>query len=275
MHGSDFSTDARRRSASSKSYRLTMSTTINALLLLLFDIDGTLLLKASLEHVEAMHAALRDVHGVTEPARVEAAGRTDIEIARQICVLAGVPAVVFDARLGELLDAAPAHYAEMVPEDISARVAPGIPDLLEALAARDDALLSLVTGNIEPVARMKLRAAGIGGRFAAGQGGFGSDNEDRTYLPAIARARAGGDGAPHPRGHPRHRRHAARRRVRPRRRRALHRGGVRALPGRRARGCRPGGAGCMVAAVGDRQPRVARQRPEAVEADVRLHGDVA
>src|SRR3954469_13108241 len=92
MHGSACSTDPRSCSASSKSYRLTMSTTINALLLLLFDIDGTLLLKASLEHVAAMHDALRVVHGVTEPARVEAAGRTDIEIARQICVLAGVSA---------------------------------------------------------------------------------------------------------------------------------------------------------------------------------------
>src|SRR3954452_7534255 len=117
MHGSDFSTDARRRSASSKSYRLTMSTTINALLLLLFDIDGTLLLKASLEHVAAMHEALREVHGVTEPARVEAAGRTDVEIARHICVLAGVPAVTFDEHLDELLDRVSARYAELVPDD--------------------------------------------------------------------------------------------------------------------------------------------------------------
>src|SRR4051795_4439329 len=103
MHGSALCTEARRRSASSKSYRLIMSTTINALLLLLFDIDGTLLLKASLEHVAAMHDALREVHGVTDPARVEAAGRTDVEIARQICVLAGVPAADFDARLDDVL----------------------------------------------------------------------------------------------------------------------------------------------------------------------------
>jgi phosphoglycolate phosphatase-like HAD superfamily hydrolase len=176
-----------------------MSTTINALVLLLFDIDGTLLLKASLEHVEAMHAALRDVHGITEPARVEAAGRTDVEIARNICLLAGVPAVEFDERLDDLVEAVSVTYAALVPGDPSPRVAPGVPELLAALGERDGARLSLVTGNIEPVARLKLRAAGIGHHFPAGQGGFGSDHEDRSLLPPIARRRAGGAEGPYPR----------------------------------------------------------------------------
>ena len=42
------------------------------------------------------------------------------------------------------------------------------------------------------MARRKLASAGIGHYFAAGQGGFGSDAEDRAALPAVARARAGG-----------------------------------------------------------------------------------
>src|SRR3954453_16444055 len=176
-----------------------MSTTIKALLLLLFDIDGTLLLKASREHVEAMHAALARVYGVTETAHVEAAGRTDIEIARHICLLADIPAATFDAGLDDLQVAVAEDYARLVPDDISERVAPGVPALLDALVERPGIRLSLVTGNIEPVARMKLRAAGIGHHFPAGQGGFGSDHEDRVMLPPIARARAGADGAPFPR----------------------------------------------------------------------------
>ena len=76
-------------------------------------------------------------------------------------------------------------------------MAPGIADLLAVLG---DARLALVTGNYEPIARMKLDRAGIGHHFDAGQGGFGSDAEERGLLPAIARRRAGGDdGAPHPR----------------------------------------------------------------------------
>jgi phosphoglycolate phosphatase-like HAD superfamily hydrolase len=165
---------------------------MSADLLLLFDIDGTLMLKASREHVAAMHDALRIVLGVTDPQSVPAAGRTDLEIARHICVLAGVPAHVFDEACDDLRVAMAERYAELVPDDISGRVAPGVPELLEALSERDDVLLSLVTGNIEPVARMKLRAGGIGHWFPSGQGGFGSDHEDRTLLPPIARRRAGG-----------------------------------------------------------------------------------
>ncbi len=56
--------------------------------------------------------------------------------------------------------------------------------------------LSLVTGNYEPVGRLKLKRAGLGHFFAAGQGGFGSDAEDRAQLPQIARQRAGSDGIP-------------------------------------------------------------------------------
>jgi phosphoglycolate phosphatase-like HAD superfamily hydrolase len=165
----------------------------------LFDIDGTLMQKASREHVAAMHAGLARVYGLTRPAKVESAGRTDVEIARQLALLAGIPAVIFEARLEAFQDAVAEEYAHLVPDSLSERVAPGVPDLLEALAGRGDVLLSLVTGNLEPVARMKLRAAGLGGHFASGQGGFGSDHEDRTELPAIARARAGRDGRHHPR----------------------------------------------------------------------------
>jgi phosphoglycolate phosphatase len=78
-----------------------------------------------------------------------------------------------------------------VPDDLSAHVAPHVPEVLEELARRADVSHSLVTGNLEPIARMKLRAAGIGHHFARGQGGFGSDAEDRAELPGIARARAG------------------------------------------------------------------------------------
>jgi phosphoglycolate phosphatase-like HAD superfamily hydrolase len=68
-----------------------------------------------------------------------------------------------------------------------------VPGALAELAAAPDVYrLALVTGNLEPVARRKLASAGIGHWFAPGQGGFGSDAEDRSELPAVARARAGG-----------------------------------------------------------------------------------
>jgi phosphoglycolate phosphatase-like HAD superfamily hydrolase len=161
--------------------------------LLLFDVDGTLLLKATAAHAEAVHEALREVYGVGDlsAVRVEAAGRTDYEIARAICLQLGLSADRFDAGREDFRIACVAAYARLCPDDLSEFVAPGVTDVLEALAERDGTHLALLTGNLEPIARLKLRRAGLGRFFEPGQGGFGSDHEDRTELPAIARRRAG------------------------------------------------------------------------------------
>jgi phosphoglycolate phosphatase len=122
---------------------------------------------------------------------VEAAGRTDGAIIRDILLSAGVRPAEIDARADEVRTLAVAAFEELCPPDLSARVAPGIPELLDALGARPaEFRLSLVTGNLEPVARLKLERAGIGHHFPAGQGGFGSDHHARSELPPIARARA-------------------------------------------------------------------------------------
>jgi phosphoglycolate phosphatase len=134
------------------------------------------------------------VHGVElDGLVVEAAGRTDAAIARDLLRAAGVADAEIDARAGEVATAAVAAYEELCPPDLSEYVAPGVSDALTALAAEPDTYrLALLTGNLEPVARRKLASAGIGGYFAPGEGGFGSDAEDRAALPAVARRRAGG-----------------------------------------------------------------------------------
>jgi phosphoglycolate phosphatase len=165
--------------------------------LLLFDVDGTLVAGAARAHALALHAALHDVHGIDpEPVRstVSPAGRTDGEIARMLLVAAGVSAVQIDERADDVRAACCEHYAELCPPDLSDKVIVGIPALLAQLQARNDVTLSLVTGNYQPVGRLKLQRAGLGHFFAADQGGFGSDAEDRALLPEIARTRAGSDG---------------------------------------------------------------------------------
>jgi phosphoglycolate phosphatase len=165
--------------------------------LLLFDIDGTLLIGASEAHRDAIHDGLRDVFGVVDPiaARVDAAGRTDSAIARRILEHTD-PGADFDAQTERFRAVCVAAYELRCPDSLAAHVAPGIPELLDGLRG---ARASLVTGNYEPIARLKLARAGIGHHFAAGQGGFGSDAEDRTLLPEIARRRAGVGGTPHAR----------------------------------------------------------------------------
>jgi len=70
----------------------------------------------------------------------------------------------------------------------SVAVLPGAAALLARLRATG-ACLGLVTGNLEAIAEMKVRAAGLGGFFSVGA--FGSDAEDRAEL--IVRARAAAD----------------------------------------------------------------------------------
>lgn len=167
--------------------------------LLLFDIDGTLLGRATTAHAQSLREAIERVHGVdvsTAHTTLAPAGRTDGEIARALLLASGVSARRIDERSDEVREACCEIFARRCPPDLSDKVLPGIAELLEALAARDDVRLSLVTGNFEPVGRLKLKRAGIGRHFPAGQGGFGSDAEDRAMLPAIARRRAGHAGVP-------------------------------------------------------------------------------
>jgi phosphoglycolate phosphatase len=171
--------------------------------LLLFDIDGTLLQNAAGAHRDAIHEALHTVHGVKDPPRrrgVEVAGRTDAEIVRIMLTAAGVSADRIDERADDVRIAACAAYARLCPGDLSAHVTPGMSELLQRLDEHGEMLLALVTGNYEPIARIKLRRAGIGSFFPSGQGGFGSDHEQRAELPRIARQRAG-----HPEPWPRER----------------------------------------------------------------------
>jgi phosphoglycolate phosphatase len=162
--------------------------------LVLFDIDGTLLTGATRAHSQALDAAIQEVHGV-DPAGVRSqiapAGRTDGEIARLILLDLGVSARRIDDLAAEVREACCRIYAQICPPDLSSHVVPGIPDLVAWLSERPAVTLGLVTGNYEPIGRLKLRLAGLGEWFASAPGAFGTDSEDRAALPAIARRRAG------------------------------------------------------------------------------------
>ena len=171
-------------------------------MLLLFDIDGTLVAGATDAHRDALHTALRQVHGVDVRdlrLSLSPAGRTDGEIARALLLDAGISALKIDEGIDSVRDACCRSYTQLCTQDLSPHVLPGMRDLLDWLAGTAGVQLALLTGNFECVARVKLRQAGIGHYFATGQGGFGSDSEDRAALPLLARRRAGRPGVPYPR----------------------------------------------------------------------------
>lgn len=163
-------------------------------MLVLFDIDGTLLSGATRAHSEALDRAIKEVHGVDPAggrAQVAPAGRTDGEIARLVLLDLGVSARRIDELAGDVREACCRIYAQICPPDLRSHVVSGMPELLSWAGERSGLTLGLVTGNFEPVGRLKLVRAGLGKWFRSAPGGFGSDSEDRAALPAIARRRAG------------------------------------------------------------------------------------
>jgi len=155
----------------------------------LFDIDGTLLASGGVGR-RAMEGALLAHFGTTGPAGYRYDGKTDRQIARESMRHAGFADADIDERMESLL----ADYLVRLEVSVASgthgvRTHVGIPELLDALQARDDVLLGLLTGNVAPGAALKLRAAGLAPeRFRVGA--FGSDHEDRPELPAIAQRRA-------------------------------------------------------------------------------------
>ncbi len=157
--------------------------------LVLFDIDGTLLSAAGSGR-RAIHSALRAIFGTVGPADYWFDGKTDKQIVRDLMRHEGHSDATIDARLDQTLARYVDHlHVELADPSHPPSVYPGVHALLAALESRDDVILGLLTGNIEPGAASKLRAVGLDPlRFVIGA--FGSDHEVRSELPAVAVARA-------------------------------------------------------------------------------------
>jgi phosphoglycolate phosphatase len=65
----------------------------------------------------------------------------------------------------------------------------GAREILERVGSHPRYRSSLLTGNLEPAAHLKLRLVGLSEFFQTLRGAFGDDSHDRRDLPAIAAAR--------------------------------------------------------------------------------------
>jgi phosphoglycolate phosphatase len=153
------------------------------MLLVLWDVDGTLVRTAGHGRF-AFEEAFRAVVG-REPDPVDYAGRTDRQIVD--IMLGGRPG---DAPriLDELAGALELRKEAMAAEGYAY---PGVPEVLEALHHRDDVINSLLTGNIQANAVVKVSAFGLEQWLDFEVGAYGSDpHEERSDLVAVARERA-------------------------------------------------------------------------------------
>ena len=164
--------------------------------LILFDIDGTLVLTGG-AGLRSMERAFDEVFGINAPLGVAMGGRTDAWIVAQVAERHGIAWNAAD--LKRFHDVYVGHLATAVHEPGPRKgMMPGIQALLEALQARDDVYLALLTGNFEQGARIKLEYFDLWRYFECGA--FGDRLTDRNLLLPLAletvRAQCGLDARP-------------------------------------------------------------------------------
>ena len=156
--------------------------------LVLFDIDGTLLLTGG-SGSAALELALGEICGLSEGMQgIVPHGKTDREIVREVLQRKGNGLKLSADLFSPLFST----YASFLRQEINSGrrrfvVLPGVPDFLARLTLESQFLLGLATGNIEEGARIKLEHAGLMHYFAFG--GYGSDAENRTEVIEVAMRR--------------------------------------------------------------------------------------
>jgi phosphoglycolate phosphatase len=155
--------------------------------LFLFDVDGTLVNAGGMGRT-AVARALTDVYGTTGGIDAyDFRGRTDPRIVFDLLGEVGWSEADIRARLSIYFEVYLRELDALLGDGARVRVLPGVAEVVRELGGRADAVVGLLTGNIEPGARLKLRSTGLWPHFRVGA--FGSDDVDRRRLPAVARRR--------------------------------------------------------------------------------------
>ena len=163
----------------------------SSLRVLLWDIDGTLLRSARRGAFKDYTVpVLLSVFGTAgRLPEMVVSGMTDLQIVAEALRDEGFT----PERIRERLDELKARYMQEMLRATSADpeffyLLPGAREALEATARHGRYRNALVTGNIEPAARLKMKLVGLSDYFTL-PGAFGDESHDRRDLPELAAAR--------------------------------------------------------------------------------------
>jgi phosphoglycolate phosphatase len=158
--------------------------------LVLFDIDGTILLTSGAGRRAMIAAIGEEVDLADGLSRIRFDGKTDPQIVTELLAAAGEPVPPTAARIAAVCR----RYVELLSDELNrsttrTTIMPGVSPLIDRLEAKEGIVLGLLTGNVAGGAGLKLHSAGIDPhRFRVGA--FGSDSAHRPDLPPIAIQRA-------------------------------------------------------------------------------------
>jgi phosphoglycolate phosphatase len=153
-------------------------------LLVLWDVDYTLVDSDGLG-TRLYEATFREMFGRDLSAVAPKAGRTDRAITADTLAMAGIaePSAQIDDFLAALARRVAAMDGSAQP---GVRALPGAVAAIAALAATG-ARQSVLTGNIRPLAALKLSLAGLGEHLDLDVGAYGDVHEVRAELVPVAR----------------------------------------------------------------------------------------
>ncbi|MFI0350941.1 HAD family hydrolase [Actinomadura sp. 9N407] len=157
-------------------------------ILVLWDIDHTLVSVGGLSG-EIYKVTFERVTGRRMKRLADMAGRTDRAITAETLRIHGITPTpeVMATFTDALADAFWGRQSELTTRG---QVLSGARDALVALAGRDEVIQSVLTGNMEPIARCKLAAFGLDRFVDFDAGAYGMDDTERPPLVALARERA-------------------------------------------------------------------------------------
>jgi phosphoglycolate phosphatase-like HAD superfamily hydrolase len=155
-------------------------------LLVLFDIDGTLLLSNRIGYRAMLRAAAQIAGRPVSLDGVDFSGRLDPEIWTGIAELNGIADAT--SREGEFRAAYTSILTGMLQREAPPYTLPGVPGLISRLRSQQQVTLGLCTGNYPQTGNLKIRAAGLDpDDFPVGA--WGCDGLTRRDLPRTAMRR--------------------------------------------------------------------------------------
>lgn len=156
--------------------------------LILFDIDGTLILTGGVA-ARSMAESVSEVLGMPISWKIsDFIGNTDRSIIHTLLHRSGARESLIDEMTEQVLTLYLDKLKANLYKDGVVTVLPGVRKLLKILSEDDQFALGLVTGNIVAGAQIKLSVKNLFGYFPIGA--FGDDAINRDHLPPIAIQRA-------------------------------------------------------------------------------------
>lgn len=160
--------------------------------LVLCDIDGTLIRGSGPHHKNALLKGIYEVTGIAANFDgIPTQGMLDCDLIRLLLDAAGQSSLPIEQLMPDLIDASQSAYLDECPDSLEHCVCPGVEVLLGQLREAE-AMIAVVSGNLEQIGWRKLELAGI--RHFFNDGAFSTCGLTRAHLAtqAIERAIAAG-----------------------------------------------------------------------------------